>query len=106
MKDENENSSPDIDDVGRRISDAKKAHENKDRKQHNSASRLSVELLSGVLVGLAFGYFLDKWLDTKPIFFIIFFFLGVAGGVLNIYKLFRNSVDEDSSNAVDENNDK
>jgi len=34
-----------------------------------------------------FGYHLDKWLDTTPIFFIIFFFLGVAAGALNIYKL-------------------
>ncbi|MDB2415346.1 AtpZ/AtpI family protein [Rickettsiales bacterium] len=51
------------------------------------ATRISVELLSGVVIGCLFGYYLDVWLDTSPIFFIVCFFLGVAGSALNIYKM-------------------
>ncbi len=52
-----------------------------------SPTHVSIEFAAGVLVGAGLGYWLDKWLDTQPVFFIICFFLGVAAGALNIYKL-------------------
>ena len=58
-------------------------------------TRVSLELFSGVFVGSALGYFIDKWLGTMPIFLIILFFFGVAAGALNIYKLTKN-FDEDN----------
>lgn len=51
------------------------------------ATRMGVELVSGVLVGAFIGYWLDKWLDTSPLFLILCFFFGVAGGAMNIYRI-------------------
>lgn len=48
--------------------------------------RVGTELVSGVLAGSIAGYFLDKFLDTKPVFFLVCFFLGAIAGGLNIYK--------------------
>lgn len=50
------------------------------------AYRIGIELVIAVAVGGAIGWFLDKWLETTPWLFIIFFFLGVAAGFRNVYK--------------------
>lgn len=61
--------------------------ENTDTSDGSKAMRLGVEFASGIIVGAFLGYWLDKWLGSFPMFFIIFFFLGVAAGSFNIYKL-------------------
>jgi ATP synthase protein I len=38
-------------------------------------------------VGL--GFALDRWLGTWPWLFLVFFVLGAAAGVLNVYRLFN-----------------
>jgi ATP synthase protein I len=43
-------------------------------------------LVSGLLVGLAIGWGLDWWLGTRPWLLIVFFFLGAAAGILNVYR--------------------
>jgi len=50
------------------------------------AMRISTELLGGVLVGAGLGWMLDKALGTWPAFFIIFFLLGSAAGMINIVR--------------------
>ena len=46
---------------------------------------------------------LDDFFNTKPVFFIVFILLGVAGSVLNIYKLAVNSdAGSDVTDKVDE----
>ncbi|MFW0777106.1 MAG: AtpZ/AtpI family protein [Rickettsiales bacterium] len=50
------------------------------------AMKLGTELLAGVGVGGILGYYIDLWLDTLPLFFILFFFLGFAAGVKNILR--------------------
>lgn len=50
------------------------------------AFRVGVELVAGVIVGAAIGYGLDQWLGTKPWMLIVFFFLGAAGGMMNVYR--------------------
>lgn len=52
--------------------------------------RVGTELLSGVLVGAAAGYFLDLFLSTKPILLIIFLFAGGAAGILNVYRFAKS----------------
>jgi F0F1-type ATP synthase assembly protein I len=49
-----------------------------------------------VIVGSVAGYYIDKWLGTLPIFFIICFFLGVAGSALNIYRSVQRDNNKDS----------
>lgn len=50
------------------------------------AYRMAIELVVAVVVGGAIGWYLDKWLETGPWLFVIFFFLGVAAGFRNVYK--------------------
>lgn len=50
------------------------------------ALRIGVELVSAVFLGVIVGLFLDKWLETMPLFLIVFLFLGAAAGFLNVYR--------------------
>lgn len=50
--------------------------------------RVGVELVSTLIVGLAIGWALDRWLHTRPVFLAIFVLIGGAAGVLNVWRLF------------------
>ncbi len=50
------------------------------------AFRIGTELVAGVVLGVALGLGLDYWLDTRPWFMILFFFLGAGAGMLNVYR--------------------
>ena len=52
--------------------------------------RIGAELLSGVLAGAAIGYFLDSWLETKPVLLVAFLFFGGAAGILNVYRFAKS----------------
>ncbi len=54
--------------------------------QLGKAYRMAIELVVAVVVGGGIGWYLDKWLETRPWLFVIFFFLGVAAGFRNVYK--------------------
>jgi ATP synthase protein I len=49
--------------------------------------RVGVELVSALLVGLAIGWGLDHLLRTKPLFLILFVFLGGVAGIINVWRL-------------------
>lgn len=51
------------------------------------AFRVSVELVSALVVGLAIGWALDQWLDTGPILMVVFLLLGFAAGLMNVYRM-------------------
>ena len=60
-------------------------------KDTNAASlgkalKISTELVASVVVGSTIGFLLDNWFDTKPMLTISFFFMGVAAGILNVFK--------------------
>jgi ATP synthase protein I len=40
-----------------------------------------------VVIGAGAGYLLDSWLGTSPWLFLLFFFFGVAAGILNVYRM-------------------
>jgi ATP synthase protein I len=42
--------------------------------------------VAAVLVGTIIGFILDNWFDTKPWLIIIFFFVGVVAGILNVIR--------------------
>ena len=50
------------------------------------ALKISTELVAAVVVGSTIGFLLDNWFDTKPLLVICFFFMGVAAGILNVFK--------------------
>ena len=61
--------------------------ENNDQKSSfGKAFQLSTELVSAVLVATIIGFILDNWFDTKPWLIIIFFFIGVATGIINVIR--------------------
>ncbi|WP_431305171.1 AtpZ/AtpI family protein [Sediminicoccus sp. BL-A-41-H5] len=51
--------------------------------------RAGVEVFSALVVGVGLGFALDRWLGTWPWLFLVFFVLGAAAGVLNVYRLFN-----------------
>ena len=51
-----------------------------------SAFKLSTELVSAVAVGTIIGFILDKTFGTKPWLILIFFFVGVIAGIMNVIK--------------------
>ncbi len=60
----------------------------KDKKTWDAignASVIGLHLVSGVLVGLVIGYWLDVWLGTKPWLLLLFLVFGIAAGFRNIY---------------------
>ena len=51
-----------------------------------AAMRIGVELVAALGVGAAVGWGLDRWLDTAPWLMVVFFVLGAAAGVMNVYR--------------------
>jgi ATP synthase protein I len=51
-----------------------------------TAFKLSTELVSAVVVGTIIGFILDKTFGTKPWLILIFFFVGVITGIINVFK--------------------
>ncbi len=49
--------------------------------------RASTELIGGIVVGGTLGWFLDEWLGTRPLLFILLFLLGSAAGILNVVRM-------------------
>lgn len=47
---------------------------------------MATELVVAMVVAVAIGWFLDEWLETRPFFLVVFFFLGAAAGALNVYR--------------------
>ena len=50
------------------------------------AFKMSTEMVAAVLVGTIIGFILDNWFGTKPWLIIIFFFVGVVAGILNVVR--------------------
>ena len=50
------------------------------------ALRVALEMASALFVGGAIGWFLDRWLGTRPWLLLVFLLLGVAAGILNAYR--------------------
>ena len=81
------------DDLKTRLKIAKSKYKNKNQSdegnQKSSFGRdfqLSTELVSAVLVATIIGFILDNWFGTKPWLIIIFFFIGVTAGIMNVIR--------------------
>ena len=83
----------DLKEISTRLEIAKKNIKKIDEnnKGTNAASlgkalKISTELVAAVVVGTTIGFLLDNWFDTKPVLTICFFIMGVAAGMLNVFK--------------------
>ena len=54
------------------------------------AFKMSTEMVAAVLVGTIIGFILDTWFGTKPWLILIFFFVGVVAGILNVIRSAKN----------------
>ncbi len=74
-----------------KIAKDKLKSKNIDKKNAENSSlgiafKMSTELVSAVAVGTIIGFILDNWFGTKPWLILIFFFVGVAAGIMNVVK--------------------
>ena len=83
----------DLKEISTRLKIAKKKFRKIEQKKEGSnaaslgkALKISTELVASVVVGSTIGFLLDNWFDTKPLLIICFFFIGVAAGILNVFK--------------------
>ena len=83
----------DFKEISTRLKIAKKNIVNSEEKNKGSnaaslgkALKISTELVAAVVVGSTIGFLLDNWFDTKPLLTICFFLMGVAAGILNVFK--------------------
>ena len=83
----------DFKEISTRLKIAKKNIEKlKDKKRCSNvtsigkAFKISTELVAAVVVGSTMGFILDNWFDTKPLLTICFFILGVAAGILSVFR--------------------
>jgi ATP synthase protein I len=51
--------------------------------------RMATELAATLIVGLALGWAVDRVFGTRPWGLIVFFFLGVAAGMVNVFRAAR-----------------
>ena len=59
------------------------------------AFKLSAEMVAAVIVGTIIGFILDNWFGTKPWLILIFFFVGVIAGILNVIRSAKNMQSKD-----------
>jgi len=65
-------------------------NKNQNSSSIGAAFKLSTELVAAVAVGTIIGFILDNTFDTKPWLIIIFFFIGVVTGIINVIKSAKN----------------
>jgi ATP synthase protein I len=49
-------------------------------------STVGFSFVLAIVIAVWVGWMLDKWLGTSPWLFLVFFVLGLAAGVLNVYR--------------------
>ena len=52
--------------------------------------KVSLDLISPIIVGILIGLGFDKIFSTKPIFFLIFLLLGIITGFISVIKSMRS----------------
>ena len=59
----------------------------KNQDSLNIYYRVGTELLAGLIIGAGIGWALDQWINTTPLFLIIFFTLGGIAGIYNLWRV-------------------
>lgn len=53
-------------------------------------SAVGLAFVIAIVIGFWVGRTIDSWLGTTPWFTLIFFFLGLAAGMLNVFRTMRS----------------
>jgi len=67
----------------------------------STAGTIGLQLVVSTFIGLAMGYFLDKWLGTSPWLLVLFLLLGIVAGFRDVFLEAKRiqSKDEENTNA-------
>lgn len=76
------------------------------RESIASASVVGLNLVSATFVGLFIGWWLDKWLGTKPWLLLAFLIFGIIAGFRNVITEVRKIQKADAQDAQDEKDGK
>lgn len=93
-----------LEDLKARVKKAQKVNESKgegglnEHHAYGMAMRFIGDMVSALLVGFAGGWWLDKWLGTKPWFLIVFIFLGLTAGIFNVMRSARQIAEKEARN--------
>jgi ATP synthase protein I len=60
-------------------------------------SSMGISVAVAIAMGVFIGLKLDAWLGTKPWFFFIFLFIGIAAGFRNIFVIAGKELRDDRS---------
>jgi F0F1-type ATP synthase assembly protein I len=63
-------------------------------------STVGLAFVLALVIGFWFGTVLDGWLGTRPAFTIVFFFFGLAAGILNVYRIVSQAYPRSSAPAA------
>jgi ATP synthase protein I len=55
-------------------------------EQRVSAASVGITLVVSTVIGLAGGYYVDRWLGTSPWFMIIGLAMGIVAGFVNLFR--------------------
>lgn len=61
------------------------------------ASSVGIHFVLCTIVGLAMGYFLDKFFGTFPYLSVIFFIIGIAAGVRELLRIAKREREKDKN---------
>ena len=50
---------------------------------------IAAQLVAGVLIGGAMGYYFDRWLGSTPWLMVVFLVFGFAAGLMNVIRTAR-----------------
>ena len=75
-----------------KVKETKKQHSQYHQKtavNYSMAINISIELITGIGLGVFLGLIIDNYLQTKPLMLIICFILGTFVGFFNMYKALK-----------------
>jgi ATP synthase protein I len=68
-------------------------------------SSVGISMVASTFIGLAMGYYLDKWLDTSPWMTLIFLGFGIVSGFRNIFILTERELKRQAQEAAKKDDD-
>ena len=80
-----------IKEIKEKVKKLKDELKSKELKKEGSSSmgialKMGTEFVAAVFVASFIGFHIDKWLQTTPIFIIIFFIIGSVAGIFNVVR--------------------
>ncbi|GAB6855197.1 AtpZ/AtpI family protein [Asaia astilbis] len=76
---------------GKSTTDSTGKENDADYSAFGLAMRIGTEMVAALIVGVLLGYGLDRLCGTKPLFIILFSFIGGAAGMLNVWRAVKNA---------------